>query len=294
MDTGATLIHPALVLRSLEALSSRSLQAASITARGSERRYRSMPWARRNALVRAASRAGKDRRHRTKGPLRCRLCGHERRRHGRIRAAVRAPSAPGHSVHGSRTACRSRPPRSRSGCPLEERSQTQTPEDTANDGRIHIAFKAYPYLARQLDMDRLAAPINHLLKLSIRYCPLFNDVDRQQLHRAHRRRTQLPSRYKRRHWKTWFAFTPYLNATRATDAPASSVSSTIRLCSAALRRRRRPFNNPPLKSTSIIHTSSRLNNTMYTRPTPGAYSSTLCVNPHYWLLAGRKRERTIY
>jgi hypothetical protein len=34
--------------------------------------------------------------------------------------------------------------------------------------------------------------------------------------------------------------TPYFNATRATEAPASSVSSTTRRRSAALRRRRGP------------------------------------------------------
>src|ERR1039458_3529675 len=82
----------------------------------------------------------------------------------------------------------------------------------------------------------------------------------------------LPSRYKRRHWKTWFALTPYFNATRATEAPASSVSSTTRRRSAALRRRRGPAPNPPLRSTSTIHTSSPLKPTLYTRPTQDAYT----------------------
>jgi hypothetical protein len=67
------------------------------------------------------------------------------------------------------------------------------------------------------------------------------------------------------------ALTPYFNATRATEAPASSVSSTTRRRSPALRRRRGPALNPPLRSMSTIHTSSRLNTTLYTRPTPHAY-----------------------
>src|ERR1700691_6781593 len=48
----------------------------------------------------------------------------------------------------------------------------------------------------------------------------------------------LPATYSRRHPNTWFALTPCARATRATDAPGASVSSTTPRRSATLRRRR--------------------------------------------------------
>ncbi len=47
-----------------------------------------------------------------------------------------------------------------------------------------------------------------------------------------------PFRYARRHRNTWFAFTPSACATRATLAPGSSVSSTIRRFSSTDHRLR--------------------------------------------------------
>ena len=48
-----------------------------------------------------------------------------------------------------------------------------------------------------------------------------------------------PRWYCRRQVNTWFALTPCARATRATDAPGCSVSSTIRRFSSTERRRRR-------------------------------------------------------
>jgi hypothetical protein len=47
-----------------------------------------------------------------------------------------------------------------------------------------------------------------------------------------------PLRYSCRHWNTWLAFTPCSRATRAIDAPGTSVASTIRRFSSAVRRKR--------------------------------------------------------
>jgi hypothetical protein len=44
-----------------------------------------------------------------------------------------------------------------------------------------------------------------------------------------------PLRYSYRHWKTWLALTPFSRATRAIDAPGTSVSSTMRRFSSAVR-----------------------------------------------------------
>src|SRR5713101_5831093 len=44
-----------------------------------------------------------------------------------------------------------------------------------------------------------------------------------------------PARYSLRQPKTWLALTPCARATRATDAPSTNVSSTIRRFSAMLR-----------------------------------------------------------
>src|SRR5271163_2986762 len=66
---------------------------------------------------------------------------------------------------------------------------------------------------------------------------------------------------------------PCFRATRATEAPASSVSSTTLRRSPALRRRRTPAPDPTLTSTSAIQTSSRHKTTMYTRPRQDAYDS---------------------
>src|SRR5271163_3262124 len=71
---------------------------------------------------------------------------------------------------------------------------------------------------------------------------------------------------------------PCFTATPATEAPASSVSSTTRLRSAAPRRRRTPAPDPTLTSTSAIQTSSRHQTTMYTRPRQDAYVADVC-NP---------------
>jgi hypothetical protein len=47
-----------------------------------------------------------------------------------------------------------------------------------------------------------------------------------------------PLRYSYRHWKTWLALTPFSRATRAIDAPGTSVASTMRRFSSAVRRTR--------------------------------------------------------
>ena len=83
-----------------------------------------------------------------------------------------------------------------------------------------------------------------------------------------------------------------LNATRATEAPASNVSSTTRRRSSALRRLRGTAPSPSLRSTSTIHTSSRLDTALYTRPTPDAYLETTLkhskpAGPFGWALASR-------
>jgi len=41
--------------------------------------------------------------------------------------------------------------------------------------------------------------------------------------------------YSYRHWNTWFALTPFSRATRAIDAPGTSVASTMRRFSAGVR-----------------------------------------------------------
>ena len=82
-----------------------------------------------------------------------------------------------------------------------------------------------------------------------------------------------PDSYKRRHLNTWLAFTPCFIATRATEEPASSVSSTISRRSSALRLRRGDRNdNPPVRAASDMKPSSRNPSTLYTRPTPRAYA----------------------
>jgi hypothetical protein len=45
----------------------------------------------------------------------------------------------------------------------------------------------------------------------------------------------VPFRYSYRHWKTWLALTPFSRATRAIDAPGTSVASTTRRFSSAVR-----------------------------------------------------------
>ncbi len=106
-------------------------------------------------------------------------------------AAVRAPSAPGHSSHGSPAACPSHQPRSRSGCPQEEQSRAQTLEHRADHGRIYITFNADPNFARKLNVNRTASLSNHSFRLSLRCLLIFSNADRQQLHRALRERPQL-------------------------------------------------------------------------------------------------------
>src|SRR5271154_468195 len=61
------------------------------------------------------------------------------------------------------------------------------------------------------------------------------------------RSPSLPARYNRRQPNTWLALMPCPRATRATDAPSTRVSSTIRRFSAILRRcRGAALNNSPL------------------------------------------------
>jgi hypothetical protein len=47
-----------------------------------------------------------------------------------------------------------------------------------------------------------------------------------------------PLRYLYRHWKTWLALTPFSRATRAIDAPGTSVASTMRRFSSVVRSTR--------------------------------------------------------
>src|SRR2546427_7238100 len=47
-----------------------------------------------------------------------------------------------------------------------------------------------------------------------------------------------PARYSLRQANTWLALTPCARATRATDAPSTNVSSTIRRSSSTVRYRR--------------------------------------------------------
>jgi hypothetical protein len=46
---------------------------------------------------------------------------------------------------------------------------------------------------------------------------------------------EAPFRYSYLHWKTWLALTPFSRATRAIDAPATSVASTMRRFSSPVR-----------------------------------------------------------
>jgi len=91
---GRSLKPSSPVLLSGAVLSSRSLRATSTAAHDSEIPFHSTPEATRSVLVEAAWPAGKDRRHRTRAPSRCRLVAHERQRHVPTRAAVQAPSVP--------------------------------------------------------------------------------------------------------------------------------------------------------------------------------------------------------
>jgi hypothetical protein len=154
MNARETLTHSSQVLLSERALANQSLRAASRAERGSTTPFHSLLAATRSVRVRGAWPAGKDRHRRTTAPSRCPHVSREKQKHGPRTVAVRAPSAPGRSVHESRDACPSRPPRSRSASLPEAQSRTQTLEHSANHHRIHTAFEADPYFTRQLDMNR--------------------------------------------------------------------------------------------------------------------------------------------
>ncbi len=81
-----------------------------------------------------------------------------------------------------------------------------------------------------------------------------------------------PLAYSLREPNTWLAFTPYIRATRATEAPGASESSTIRLRSSTLRRRRGEATlNEPFSVTSDMQTSSAHAGRLYMRARPDAY-----------------------
>jgi hypothetical protein len=123
MNTGEKLKRSRPVEQSEEALSNRSPRAASTAGRGSNIPYRLSPAAKQNVRVRVAWLAGRGRRHQTKGPSKCHLGGHGRRRHDRRAAAAGAPSAPEHRAHGIHDACPLRQLRSTSACLPEAQSR---------------------------------------------------------------------------------------------------------------------------------------------------------------------------
>ncbi len=82
-----------------------------------------------------------------------------------------------------------------------------------------------------------------------------------------------PLRCSNRHWKTWLALTPFSLATRAIDAPGTSVASTIRRFSSAVRCTRfvRPPPPAPTSIESLTRRSSATQTPMSIRPDPDAY-----------------------
>jgi hypothetical protein len=86
----------------------------------------------------------------------------------------------------------------------------------------------------------------------------------------------------------WLAFTPCFIATRATEEPAPSVSSTINRRSSALRLRRGDANDKPTaRVASDMMPSSRNRSALYTRPTPCAYPDKASSEP-FWICEFRR------
>ena len=156
------------------------------------------------------------------------------------------------------------------------RSRAQTLQHRTDNAWINVTFQTEPHLARQPNMDRTTLGRLKLRRLRLAKLGLLRDADRKQLDRLLSSHSELAVTMQTRPLKHLVRVHAYFNATRATEAPASSVFSTIRRRSTVLRRRRGPTTNPPAHFNSAIPTSSRQNNPKYTRPTPDAYGAYKC------------------